>query len=78
MTVAALTNVTYRVTLPPEAGGGVQLFPCTKPPNLGNHLLVVFDLQGLDPKTTYPCAANLSVPETNPIWTFFWCEVTKL
>jgi hypothetical protein len=64
--------------LPAEAGGGVQLFPCVIPPNLGQHLLVVFDLQSLDPKTTYPCSANLSVQEAEPVWTFFTCEVTKL
>ena len=76
--VAALTKVTYRVALPAEAGGGVQLFPCVIPPNLGQHLLVVFDLQALDPKTSYPCGANLSVQEPNGQWIFFSCEVTKL
>jgi len=76
--VAALTKVTYRVALPPEVGGGVQLFPCVIPPNLGQHLLVVFDLQALDPKTSYPCGANLSVQEPNGQWIFFSCEVTKL
>ena len=40
--------------------------------------VVVFDLQALDPKTMYPCGANLSVQEPNGQWTFFTCEVTKL